>query len=54
MQTYRTSQVAAIVGVHPNTVRLYEELGLIPNYIYRQRKRPANHYPVASLCQLFS
>lgn len=30
MNTYRTAQVAAIVGVHPNTVRLYEELALIP------------------------
>lgn len=30
MNTYRTSQVAAIVGVHPNTVRLYEKLDLIP------------------------
>lgn len=30
MQTYTTSQVAHIFGVHPNTVRLYETLGLIP------------------------
>jgi len=28
--TYKTSQVAQIFGIHPNTVRLYEELGLIP------------------------
>ena len=28
--TYKTSQVAQIIGIHPNTVRLYEELGLIP------------------------
>jgi DNA-binding transcriptional MerR regulator len=27
---YRTSQVAAAVGVHPNTVRLYEAWGLLP------------------------
>jgi DNA-binding transcriptional MerR regulator len=27
---YRTSQIANLVGVHPNTVRLYEKLGLIP------------------------
>jgi DNA-binding transcriptional MerR regulator len=27
---YRTSQVAAAVGVHPNTVRLYEQYGLLP------------------------
>ena len=30
MKTYRTAQVAEIIGVHPNTVRLYEKLGLIP------------------------
>ena len=28
--TYKTSEVAKRVGVHVNTVRLYEELGLIP------------------------
>jgi len=28
--TYKTSQVAQIIGIHPNTVRLYEELELIP------------------------
>ena len=27
--TYSTSQIAGIVGLHPNTVRLYEEWGLI-------------------------
>jgi len=27
---YKTSEIAAIIGIHPNTVRLYEELGLIP------------------------
>ncbi len=27
--TYSTSQVAKIVGLHPNTVRMYEEWGLI-------------------------
>lgn len=30
MNTYKTSEVAAIIGIHPNTVRLYEELKLIP------------------------
>lgn len=30
MRTYKTSQVAAIIGIHPNTVRLYEKLKLIP------------------------
>jgi DNA-binding transcriptional MerR regulator len=27
---YKTAQVAKMIGIHPNTVRLYEELGLIP------------------------
>lgn len=30
MNTYKTSQIARIVGIHPNTVRLYEKLKLIP------------------------
>lgn len=30
MKTYRTSEVAAIVGLHPNTIRRYEEWELIP------------------------
>lgn len=30
MNRYRTAEVAEIVGVHPNTVRLYEKLELIP------------------------
>jgi len=30
MSTYKTSEVASLIGIHPNTVRLYEELGLIP------------------------
>lgn len=30
MNTYRTAEVAAIIGIHPNTVRLYEKLKLIP------------------------
>ncbi len=29
MTIYKTSEVAGIIGVHPNTVRLYEEWGLI-------------------------
>lgn len=28
-RTYKTSEVARIIGIHPNTVRMYEELGLI-------------------------
>ncbi|WP_019911268.1 MerR family transcriptional regulator [Paenibacillus sp. HW567] len=30
MNTYRTAEIARNIGVHPNTVRLYENLGLIP------------------------
>lgn len=30
MNTYKTAEVAAIIGIHPNTVRLYEKLNLIP------------------------
>lgn len=30
MRTYTTSQVARVIGIHPNTVRLYEEYQLIP------------------------
>lgn len=41
MNTYSTSQVAKIIGIHPNTVRLYEEWDLIP-----QAERKANGYRV--------
>lgn len=30
MNTYKTSEIAHRFGIHPNTVRLYEELELIP------------------------
>ncbi len=40
-RTYRTSQVARLVGVHPNTVRLYEEWG----FISKPERRP-NGYRV--------
>ncbi len=39
--TYKTSEVARIIGIHPNTVRLYEELDLIPRPV-----RQANGYRV--------
>lgn len=29
-KTYKTSEIAKIIGVHPNTVRMYEDLALIP------------------------
>lgn len=28
-KTYKTAQIASMIGIHPNTVRLYESLGLI-------------------------
>lgn len=30
MKTYRTAEIAACIGVHPNTVRFYEAEGLLP------------------------
>jgi DNA-binding transcriptional MerR regulator len=29
MKSYQTSQIAKCIGVHPNTIRLYEEIGFI-------------------------
>lgn len=40
-KTFSTSQIAKIVGVHPNTVRMYEALELIPKPMRR-----ANGYRV--------
>ena len=41
INTYSTSQIAKIAGLHPNTVRLYEEWGLI-----HKPERKANGYRV--------
>lgn len=41
MNTYKTAEIAHSIGIHPNTVRLYEELGLIP-----KPAREANGYRV--------
>ena len=41
MNTYRTAEVAKIIGIHPNTVRLYEKLGFIP-----KPERKSNGYRV--------
>ncbi len=30
MNSYKTAQVAAMIGVHPNTVRFYEKMELLP------------------------
>ena len=48
MQTYRTSEVAKIVGIHPNTVRLYESIGFISTPI-----RSDNGYRCFTERQLF-
>ena len=39
--TYSTSQIAKSIGIHPNTVRMYEELELIPKPL-----RKSNGYRV--------
>lgn len=41
MNTYKTAEIARRIGIHPNTVRLYEELGLIP-----KPKRGPNGYRI--------
>lgn len=41
MNTYQTTEIANIIGIHPNTVRLYEQLGLVP-----EAKRKENGYRV--------
>ena len=41
MNTYRTAEIARSIGVHSNTVRLYEGLGLIP-----KTEREPNGYRV--------
>lgn len=41
MNTYKTAEIAHSIGIHPNTVRLYEELGLIP-----KPKREPNGYRI--------
>lgn len=30
MRTYQTAQIAEMIGVHPNTIRFYEAIGLLP------------------------
>jgi len=47
METYRTKEIARLIGVHPNTVRLYEELGFIT-----PPERLENGYRVFTALQL--
>jgi DNA-binding transcriptional MerR regulator len=46
-ETFRTSEIARAVGVHPNTVRMYEQWGFLPPV-----KRLPNGYRVYSLYHL--
>lgn len=41
MNSYKTSEITAMIGIHPNTVRLYEKLELIP-----KPERQSNGYRV--------
>lgn len=41
MNTYKTSEIAKLFNIHPNTVRLYEELEFIP-----KAKRQSNEYRI--------
>lgn len=47
IKTYSTSVIAKIIGLHPNTVRLYEEWGLI----HKPERRP-NGYRVYDSCDI--
>lgn len=48
MRVYKTTEIAALVGVHPNTVRIYEEWGFISPV-----PRKANGYRIYSDIHLF-
>jgi len=30
LKAYKTAQIAALIGVHPNTIRFYEGMKLLP------------------------
>ena len=50
MHTYRTAEVAKMMGIHPNTVRFYEKWGLITKPV-----REENGYRVFTdlhICQI--
>jgi DNA-binding transcriptional MerR regulator len=47
LEYYRTSEVAQAAGVHPNTVRLYEALGLL-----QPVRRGNNHYRLYTLAHI--
>lgn len=37
-KTYKTSEVAKIIGIHPNTVRMYEDIGLVSKPLRQKNK----------------
>lgn len=45
MNTYKTIDIARIIGIHVNTVRLYEKCGLIP-----KPERLGNGYRFLLIC----
>ncbi len=47
METFRTNEIAKLVGVHPNTVRLYETIGFIS-----KPQRMANGYRIYTTLHL--
>ncbi len=47
MENYRTNEIAKLVGVHPNTVRLYERIGFIT-----KPQRLANGYRIYTTLHL--
>lgn len=50
MQTYSTSQIAKLIHVHPNTVRFYEEMKLLPPVPRQQNSyRVYNQYHLEQL-----
>ena len=49
-RTYKTSDIARIIGVHPNTVRFYEEIGFITPP--KRRENGYREFTELQLCQM--
>lgn len=50
MNTYSTSQIARLIGVHPNTIRFYEDMKLLP--AIPRRKNGYRVYDDSHIAQL--
>lgn len=50
MSTYRTSEIANLTGLHPNTIRLYEEIGFLTKPL--RLKNGYRVYTELHLCQV--